>query len=222
VSRWRPEAVAVRIEADRIDGAGLTEPIGGDAAEAWRRWAARTALRRGTRLRVTVSDHRTRYWLCTPPAGLSGFAELRAVATTRFEDLFHARADAWALDGDWHTSHPFLCAAMPATLHAAVCATVADRGWRLKALQPASVVDFNGMALGGRAPTWALSFRDDGFNALLLDGGRPRDVHQHWTDEPPDTAGVLTRLRAQALVARVEMPTRFVTAGPAPRLGPLP
>ncbi|ARN23331.1 hypothetical protein A4W93_27405 [Piscinibacter gummiphilus] len=214
--------MAVRIEADRIDGAGITEPIGSDAAEAWRRWAGRTSLRRGTRLRVTVSDHRTRYWLCSPPAGLAGFAELRAVAAARFEDLFHVPAGDWALDGDWHATQPFLCAAMPAVLHAAVCATADEHGWRLKALQPASVADFNGMDLGGRAPTWALSFRDDGFNALLLDGGRPRDVCQHWTDEPPDTAGVLTRLRAQALVARAEMPTRFVTAGPAPRLGTSP
>lgn len=127
MSLWRRERICIGIGADSIS---LFNPsscemrqldISMDAdtpdnssrlAEALTALIADQMLPPKALYSVVVADSLAKYWMMYPTTMVNSFAELRAVASARCEQLF-GRASPWHVVGDWHAQRPFLCAALP-------------------------------------------------------------------------------------------------------------
>ena len=69
-----------------------------------------------------------KHWLQTPPKAVASFEELQMVAQARCSHLFgHTPAD-WTVTADWHTTRPFVCAALPAASFEALTQDFAAQG----------------------------------------------------------------------------------------------
>jgi hypothetical protein len=78
------------------------------------------ALQAATTVEVIAANDLAVHWVQTPPAALASFKELRQVAQARCAHLYGGTPDDWRIAGDWNAHHPFVCAALPAAVAAAV------------------------------------------------------------------------------------------------------
>jgi hypothetical protein len=53
------------------------------------------------------------HWVQAPPAATASFAELRLVAGARCAYLYGGTPGDWRVAGDWHSTRPFVCCALP-------------------------------------------------------------------------------------------------------------
>lgn len=79
-----------------------------------------TAKRDRSPLTVVLADELARLWQVTPPAGCSRMADLEAAAALRFQQLYGEPAASWQLSANWQLGAPFLAAALPRSLLAAL------------------------------------------------------------------------------------------------------
>lgn len=70
--------------------------------------------------RLVLADHWARHWMVTPPGNAVQAADCQAAAAARFQALYGEPLSAWQLAADWDARRPFLAAALPAALLAAL------------------------------------------------------------------------------------------------------
>ena len=106
--------------------------------------ALRSVLEKGgtAALDVVLSDDVVKLFVVDPPAGLTRFSDLEAVATVRFEELFGLEAAEWRISADWHAQRRFMASAAPRWLLAALD----DRSRKVVCIEPAFVRSCNALA----------------------------------------------------------------------------
>ena len=86
------------------------------------------SLARSSGVQWVVAPSLLKHWLQQPPDHIQSLSELHAVSRQRAQQLFgsahpsstNSHGSSWVVSADWHASQAFLCAAMPASWHAAL------------------------------------------------------------------------------------------------------
>lgn len=196
---WGPARTAVTLSGEPVSLAGVP---------------------RGAVLSVSVADALSRGWVTTPPAGLTDFQELRAVAEARFEAVFHTSPAEWRIEADWSAERPFVCSALPLSFLNALHAEAQAQGLRLHSIAPQWVRALQRLPLRqiAREPlALACAVSAHSVAALILREGVPIDWRQHWC-APTEAA---QHLRGQALAAGCELPPQAWAVGSANALAAL-
>jgi hypothetical protein len=94
-------------------------------------------------LEVVLADEVCRLWQVTPPPGCTRLGDLEAAAGLRFQQLYGEPAAPWQLSGDWQLAHPFMAAAVPRSVLAAVQHSAAAHAMPLVAITPQFISRFN-------------------------------------------------------------------------------
>jgi len=170
------------------------------------------------KLHVSVSDDWARYWMVTPPAGLGSLAELRALASSRFEQLFGAPAESWYIEADWRDDGAMLACALPKSLLGALGEVSKQHRCALASVVPESVRVVNRDAAQIASGGWLCSFGSHSFLAVLRDHGKLLAARQFRFDLLPDLPEVLARLETETLRLGLDMPERVFLLGQAPKL----
>lgn len=74
---------------------------------------ARAALPAGATVEIIAANDLAVHWVQTPPAALASLKELRQISQARCAHLYGGSSEDWRVAGDWHSRHPFVCAALP-------------------------------------------------------------------------------------------------------------
>src|SRR5450830_1637388 len=94
-------------------------------------------------LTVVLADEVCRLWQVTPPPGCSRLGDLEAAAGLRFQQLYGEPAAPWQLSGDWELARPFIAAAVPRSVLAAVQHGADAHGLPLVEMAPQFIARFN-------------------------------------------------------------------------------
>lgn len=152
-----------------------TAPIGEEGSEAldlalsrllgdsaWRRWPASFVL----------ADELVRMWTVVPPPQAARMADLQAGAAFRFEHLYGEPADGWRIAADWNATGPFMAAAIPQALWAAILRAAALQRLAVTAIEPHFVAAWN--AWRGSVPrgAWFLLLHGRVLAVGITQGGR--------------------------------------------------
>lgn len=223
MSRWRPESVALGLDAGSLAGPALSAaaPAGG-----WDALALQAALQAtvgaGDAVQLLVAPDLCKHFLHEAPAGLQSLAELQELAALRAAQLFGGAAEGWAVVADWRLDAPSACAALPqALLHdlqAAAAALKLDLG-----VGSALLVALERL-LQGAARTGFLAWAGPQHAVLAgLQGGTLRSLH--CTRRAADQDATALRAQLQRDLARQHLqadgaPAALALAWPGP--GALP
>lgn len=112
--RWGREA-SLLAEVAVDHGVAFPAAVAAGAAQLFD-----TARKDRAPLTVVLADELTRLWQVTPPAGCSRMADLEAAAALRFQQLYGEPAASWVVSASWQLGKPFLAAALPRVLLAAL------------------------------------------------------------------------------------------------------
>ena len=174
-SRWGGPARLVG-EQSYADGGTLREALAALLGAGYAGWP----------LTIVLSDELVRLWQVTPFAQTTRLADLEAAAALRFQRLYGEPAADWVVRAGWDGRRPFLAAAMPRPVLAALEQGAASHQIKLVEIVPQFVALLNRCA-GALAPgAWFGTLHD---NVLTLGA-----------IDPANAAGVVA-VRAQALPA---------------------
>lgn len=177
-----------------------------DDADAYRGWPVAFVL----------ADDLVRFWTVVPPDRATRIGDLRAAAQLRFRQLFGEPDEGWELAASYHCSEPFLAAAMPRWLLAALLGAAQARGMSLAAIEPHFVAAWNAWRASVRQDAW-LGLIHEGLLTLgAVSGGRllsvrpvriPARVPSHW---------LVTHARREALLLGLPEPREIAVCGALP------
>jgi hypothetical protein len=94
-------------------------------------------------LAVVLADDVCRLWQVAPPPGCSRLGDLEAAAGLRFQQLYGEPAAPWQLSGDWQLARPFIAAAVPRSVLAAVQHGAEAHALPLVEMAPQFIARFN-------------------------------------------------------------------------------
>ena len=94
-------------------------------------------------LSVVLADELTRLWQVTPPPACARLGDLEAAAALRFQQLYGEPAASWQLSADWQLQQPFMAAAVPRAVLAAVQQGANLQAMPLVAVAPQFLALFN-------------------------------------------------------------------------------
>lgn len=198
--------------------AGTHTPESADWEPSMATVMAQTEVKTGGNLHVTVADDWARYWVVTPPQGLRSLDELRALAATRFEQLYASQADGWALAADWSLRGASLVCALPSRLLASLRNVSTQYRWRIDSIQPQAVRLMNSHRDRIDKHAWICAFGTGTFLAVLLEDGVTRHARQFRFDSLPSVEDVCLRLETELLRVGCDMPPMAVLLGKGPEL----
>lgn len=158
---------------------------------------------------VVLADELVRLWHVTPPVQAARLADLEAAAALRFHTLYGETPAAWHVSADWNASTPFMAAAIPRALQAAIEAAAQRHGLTLTAVLPHFVAAWNrhartlkngawfGVAQGG---VLALGACEDGQLRAVRHIAMPHGAEHYWLTQTVQREALLLGLAAPALV----------------------
>lgn len=94
-------------------------------------------------LTVVLADELARLWQLAPPAACTRMADLEAAAALRFQQLYGEPAGGWQISADWQLGRPFLAAALPRAIGAALQQATTGHAMQVIEVAPQFVVQFN-------------------------------------------------------------------------------
>jgi len=171
-------------------------------------------------MQVTVGDDLLRWWMVSPPAGISSLAELEGFARLRYEELHGSSLKGWVLRARWFVSGASVCCALPASLVEGVRA-LKWRGAARPQLIPASRRLLSHWRAPARAAEQVVVCMSDEHRALLwwLAGGRPvrvRSLPVPASDPGGLLAAEIIRVRTgESSNQDVPLPVTVLQAGPS-------
>lgn len=156
-----------------------------------------------------LADDLVRLWQVTPPAQAARLADLEGAAALRFHTLYGETPAAWNISADWNAVAPFMAAAIPRALQAAIEAAAAQRGLRLTGIIPHFVAAWNRHAGALQDSAWfgvvqsgvlALAACEDGQLRALRHIAIPHGADHSWLTQCAQREALLLGLAAPALI----------------------
>lgn len=156
-----------------------------------------------------LSDELVRLWQVTPPAQAARLADLEGAAALRFHTLYGEMPAAWHVSADWNASAPFMAAAIPRTLQAAIQSAAAQHRLTVTAIVPHFVAAWNRHAAALKNSAWfgvaqanvlALAACEDGQLRAVRHIAIPHGADHYWLTQSAQREALLLGLRAPALI----------------------
>jgi hypothetical protein len=208
-SRWGGPKVEVLAELALANpgveaiGAGLRQLLS-DAGCA--HWPAR----------VVLADELTRLWQVVPPQGSARLSDLEGAAALRFHALFGESAAGWKMSAGWSASRPFLAAALPRPLLAALEQAGAEQHLALVEIVPQFVAGWNRWHGAVKAGAWFGQLRAGVLTLGAVDGGALQAVRAVALPEGAGLEWLGQHVAREALRLNLTAPGRLQLAGAAP------
>lgn len=156
-----------------------------------------------------LSDELVRLWQVTPPALAARLADLEAAAALRFHALYGEAPAAWHVSADWNAAAPFMAAAIPRALQAAIEAGCRQHGVTATAIVPHFVAAWNRHAGALKGGAWfgaaqggvlALAACEDGQLRAVRHVAIPHGADHYWLTQAAQREALLLGLAAPALI----------------------
>lgn len=158
---------------------------------------------------VILADELVRLWHVTPPVRAARLADLEAAAVLRFHTLYGETPAAWHVSADWNAGAPFMAAAIPRALQAAIEAAAQRHGLVLCAVLPHFVAAWNRHAGALKDGAWfgvaqgsvlALGACADGQLRAVRHIAMPHGAEHYWLTQAVQREALLLGLPAPALL----------------------
>ena len=159
--------------------------------------------------RFVLSDELVRLWQVMPPAQAARLADLEGAAALRFHTLYGETPAAWHVSADWNTSAPFMAAAIPRALKAAIESAAARHGLTVAAIVPHFVAAWNRHARALKGGAWfgvahgavlALAACEEGQLRAVRHLPVPHGADHYWLTQVAQREALLLGLQAPALI----------------------
>ncbi|WMJ70174.1 hypothetical protein [Stenotrophomonas sp. 24(2023)] len=170
-------------------------------------------------LHVVLDDRLARLWQVTPPATLSlwsGVADLRSMAAMRLQQLHGENPADWQITAGWQARHPFMAAALPHAVLAALRALAERHGLWLASVRPHLLAVWDGSRRQRRSGLWLGLVHDGRLGLALAHGQRLHQVRWQGLPAQADTGWLARVLAREALMQSLPVPDDLLLSGPAP------
>ncbi|KRC00785.1 hypothetical protein [Duganella sp. Root198D2] len=156
-----------------------------------------------------LSDELLRLWQVSPPAQAARLADLEGAAALRFHTLYGETPAAWHVSADWNAAAPFMAAAIPRLLKAAIENAAAQHGLVVSAIVPYFVAAWNRHAGALKNDAWfgvaqanvlALAACEGGKLRALRHVAIPPGADHYWLTQAAQREALLLGLQAPALI----------------------
>ena len=208
VRRWSPAA------PELLAGQGLAAGTAGPVGVAEALPGALAALLAGQDAAgmcasFVLSDELVRLWQVTPPVQAARLADLEGAAALRFYTLYGETPAAWHVSADWNASAPFMAAAVPRLLKAAIENAAAQHGLAVIAIVPHFVAAWNRHAGALKNEAWfgvaqdnvlALAACEDGKLRAVRHVAIPHGADHYWLTQAAQREALLLGLQPPALI----------------------
>ena len=211
-SRWRGAPATLLAEHALAPGAEL----GPDAVRQAMRALFDGAGLAGWPLSVVLADDLVRMWHVTPPAASTRLADLEAAAALRFQLLYGESAAAWQVSAGWDPDRPFLAAAIPRALLAALGDGAAAHKLPLVEAMPQFVAAFNRWSGAHRPGAWFGVVHDKVLTLGACEGGALAAVRAEAVPEGADASWLAAHLAREALRLNLPAPGRLQLCASVP------
>ncbi|XLZ72498.1 hypothetical protein ABT364_11195 [Massilia sp. SR12] len=164
---------------------------------------------RGQAASFVLADELVRMWQVVPPVQAARLADLEAATALRFHTLFGESPAAWQMSADWNASAPFMAAAVPRALQAAIEASAARHALTVTAIVPHFVAAWNRHARALKRDAWfgvahgnvlALAACEGGQLRALRHLAIPHGADHYWLTQTAQREALLLGLAAPALL----------------------
>jgi hypothetical protein len=167
-------------------------------------------------LRIVLADDLVRIWRVTPAPGSARLADLEAAAAVRFHALYGEPLTEWVVTAGWDAGAPFLAAAMPRALRAALEQAAAAQRVPVIEIVPQFIAGWNRWR-GALAPgAWYGQLHDGVLTLGVTADARlcalrsvvvPADAGRDW---------LVAHVAREALRLDVAPPAQLQLSGPVP------
>jgi hypothetical protein len=156
-----------------------------------------------------LSDELVRLWQVTPPVQAARLADLEGAAALRFHTLYGETPAAWHISADWNTAEPFMAAAIPRLLKAAIESAAAQHGLTVVAVVPHFVAAWNRHAGALKSGAWfgaaqagvlALAACEDNRMRAVRHIAIPPGADHHWLTQAAQREALLLGLQPPSLI----------------------
>lgn len=164
---------------------------------------------RGVAATFVLADDLVRMWQVVPPLQAARLADVEAAAALRFHTLYGESPAAWHMSADWSAAAPFMAAAVPRALQAALEATAARHALVVIAIVPHFVAAWNRHARALKRDAWfgvahgnvlALAACAEGRMRALRHIAIPHGADHYWLTQTAQREALLLGLPAPALL----------------------
>ena len=171
----------------------------------------------GRRVSFVIDDALVRLWQVSPPVNALRPADLEAAAALRFQALYGEAPVLWRIAAAYDAVHPFMAAAMPQALLAAVLDAAAAAQVTVVAICPRFIAAWNRHCRALAGDSWLAQVHDGVLTLGAGDGGRLALVRA--APVPPDAghAWLATHVAREAARLNRPAPARLALCGAAPR-----
>ncbi|MYN05052.1 hypothetical protein GTP41_23425 [Pseudoduganella sp. DS3] len=164
---------------------------------------------RGLAASFVLADELVRMWQVVPPLQAARLADLEAAAALRFHTLYGEAPAAWQMSADWNAAAPFMAAAVPRALQAAIESSAARHALAVIAVVPHFVAAWNRHARALKRDAWfgvahgnvlALAACEGGQLRALRHIAIPHGADHYWLTQTAQREALLLGLQAPALI----------------------
>ncbi|MGW8391250.1 hypothetical protein [Pseudoduganella sp. HUAS MS19] len=215
VKRWgtaAPQLLAEQaLAANGPGAAGVAEalPAALAALLAGRDAGARAAS-------FVLSDELVRLWQVTPPVQAARLADLEGAAALRFHTLFGETPAAWHISADWNAAAPFMAAAVPRLLKAAIDSAAAKHGLTVTGIVPNFVAAWNRHAGALKNDAWFGVAQDNVLALAACEEGKLRAVRHVAIPHGADHSWLTQAAQREALLLGMQPPALIQLSGEVP------
>ena len=156
-----------------------------------------------------LSDELVRLWQVSPPVQAAHLADLEGAAALRFHTLFGETPAAWHVSADWNVAAPFMAAAIPRLLKAAIENAAVQHGLVVTSIVPHFVAAWNRHAGALKSDAWfgvaqanvlALAACEDGKLRAVRHVAIPHGADHYWLTQAAQREALLLGLQPPALI----------------------
>ena len=198
---------------------GDVRPAGSDPASLGAAVAALAAEHdlAGWPVTIVLADDLTRLWQVAPPPGATRMADLEGAAALRFAHLFGPAVTGWKITADWDATQPFLAAAVPQALLAALTAAAGAGRFQLVEVVPQFVAALNRHRRERRPGAWFGLVHGGVLSVAAYDGAQLAAVRTVVIPAGADRDWLESHVAREALRVGLGRPERLQVSGPAPK-----
>lgn len=167
-------------------------------------------------VQFVLADELVRMWSVTPPQSASRLADLQGAAALRFHALFGEMPSAWAVQGDWNASHPFMAAATPLFLLGAIEQAAAAQRMAITGIEPQFVVAWNAARSGLRAGAWFGLVHAGVLTLGIAQGGRLFAVRAAGVPAAASMEWLASHVARESLLLGLDGPRALALGGAVP------
>jgi hypothetical protein len=165
---------------------------------------------------IVLADDLVRLWQVTPPDNTTRLADLEAAAALRFQTLYGEPAAGWELSAAYDPVRPFLAAAMPRTLLAALARGAGEHGLKAVEIAPQFVAVLNRYRGAVQPGAWFGVVHDNVVTLGAGDGHAIAAVRAAALPQGADAGWLAAHVAREALRLNLPAPQRLQLWGSVP------